>query len=505
MSIADKNIQAAKKNHLLKMKQICKSFSANQILYDVDFDLKYGEVHALIGENGAGKSTLIKVLAGIHKPEKGEICIDGEPIQIDGPSDAFRHGISTIHQEFNLVPELDIAANIFLGREKMSKPGILDKSKAYREAEKLLAMISASLSPDQKIKNLGVAEKQMVEICKALSLDARIIIMDEPTAVLSQKEIDQLFKIIQSLVERNVSVIYISHRLEELTRIADRVSVMRDGHMIATIDKKEEIVKENITRMMIGRELSEQYPKKDRELGSTLLEVRHLSQKGVLKDISFTLRTGEILGFSGLVGSGRTELARAIMGIDKIDEGEILLENKVIQHKSAIKSKKDGIVMIPEERKTQGLVIGMNIEDNIILPYLYKLCSNGILNWKKLNSLIEGLMHDFSIHPNNQKTIVKQMSGGNQQKVSIAKWVYEKPKVIIFDEPTRGVDVGAKEEIYHIMQDIAKEGVGIIMISSELPEIMGMSDRTYIMKEGRITGELDKAEFDEQRILQCAF
>lgn len=491
------------KEKLLEMRGICKEFSGNQILFDVDFDLNYGEVHALVGENGAGKSTLIKILAGVYQPERGNIFIDGKQTTISSPADAFRIGVSTIHQEFNLVPELSVANNIFLGREPKLAPGFLDEKAMKKKTEKLLEKISAQINPDKKISELGVAEKQMVEICKALSLNARLIVMDEPTAVLSQKEIDKLFEIIEGLKAEGVSVIYISHRLEELPVIADRVSVMRDGHMIGQLQKSE-ITKEVITKMMIGRELTEQFPKTERKISDVVLEVKHLTG-GILKDVSFDLRRGEILGFSGLVGAGRTELARAILGIDKIENGEIWVDGQRVCPKSALQAKRDGIVMIPEERKSQGLVLSMSVRDNVSLPYLKRFSRAGFINWKKVLELTEELIQKFEIHPNRQEIHTLNMSGGNQQKVSIAKWVYENHKVIIFDEPTRGVDVGAKAEIYRIMQNIAAEGVGIIMISSELPEIIGMSDRVLVMKEGRITGELQHQELAEQAIMRYAF
>lgn len=489
---------------ILEMKSICKQFSGNQVLFDVDFDLNYGEVHALVGENGAGKSTLIKTLAGVHQPDKGRILIAGKEIQINNTADAFAAGISTIHQEFNLVPGLSVTNNIFLGREIKGASGFLDEVKMREETLKLLKRISADIQPERKIKELGVAEKQMVEICKALSLEAKIVVMDEPTAVLSQKEIDKLFEIIEAIKKEGVSVIYISHRLEELPIIADRVSAMRDGHMVGSLAKNE-IEKEVITRLMIGRDLTEQFPKVERQITDTVLEVKNLSRKGVLENISFSLHKGEILGFSGLVGSGRTELARAIMGIDEIDSGEIWLDGEKIKPKSALKSKYDGIVMIPEERKTQGLVLSMSVTDNVLLPYLKLFSKAGFLNKKKMHELTKELIEKLEIHPADQNIHALNMSGGNQQKVSIAKWVYEKHKVIVFDEPTRGVDVGAKAEIYRIIQNIAKEGVGIIMISSELPEIIGMSDRVIVMREGRITGEVEKQELAEHTIMQYAF
>lgn len=492
------------KGKLLEMKAIRKQFSGVQVLFDVDFDLNYGEVHALVGENGAGKSTLIKVLAGAHKADAGEVYIEGQKTDIRTPKEAFAAGVSTIHQEFNLVPSLDVTSNIFLGREYRTAMGTIDQKKMRAETEKLLERVSSSIQPTSLIKDLGVAEKQMVEICKALSLNAKIVIMDEPTAVLSQKEIDKLFQVIRSIKAEGISTIYISHRLDELPEIADRVSVMRDGHMIGQIPH-EEITKETITRMMIGRELKEQFPHTEREIGDTVLKVSHLNEAGVLEDISFELRAGEILGFSGLVGAGRTELVRAIVGIDKFESGEIELDGKKITPRSALQTKKEGIVMVPEERKTDGLVLPMTMRDNIALPYIDTMSRSGIINQKRVKTLCDELVDGFSIKPNNPEIQVRNMSGGNQQKVAIAKWVYQSHKIMIFDEPTRGVDVGAKAEIYKIIQEIAQKGVGIIMVSSDLPEILGMCDRVVVMKEGRVSGELSKQEMSEHAVMQLAF
>lgn len=490
---------------LLEMKSICKSFSGTQVLFDVNFDLNYGEVHALIGENGAGKSTLIKVLAGVHKADSGEIYIDGKKVNIERPREAFDDGVSTIHQEFNLVEELDVASNIYLGREPRTVKGILDKKKIYRDTQELLNRISAPINPRTTIKRLSVAEKQMVEICKALSIRSKILIMDEPTAVLSQREIDKLFEIIRAMQRQGMSIIYISHRLDELPVIADRCSVMRDGHMIGEL-KKEEIKKDRITTMMIGRELSTQFPHVDKQIGEVVFKVEHLSETGVLQDVSFEVRRGEILGFSGLVGSGRTEIARAILGLDKKSSGTVWLDGKEVSMKSPIDAKKLGIVMVPEERKLQGLVLPMTVEDNIGLPYYTTVSRRGILSKKKIAEQTNKMIQEFDIKPPKRNIKTQNMSGGNQQKVVIAKWAYQTQKVVILDEPTRGVDVGAKAEIYRIMQNMALQGVAIIMISSDLPEILGVSDRVIVMKEGRISGEIsDKAQLTEEAVLKYAF
>lgn len=489
----------------LEMKSICKSFGTTQILFNIDFDIECGEVHALVGENGAGKSTLIKVLAGVHKPESGQIYINGQEAKIESPKNAFDYGISTIHQEFNLVEELDVAANIFLGREPHTMKGIIDKKKTYEVTQQLLDRISATISPKDIVKNLSVAEKQMVEICKALSIESKLLIMDEPSAVLSQKEIVKLFEIIKSLQNQGISIIYISHRLDELPVIANRCSVMRDGHMVGQLNK-EELQKNRITTMMIGRELKNQFPAVDKNITDVVLKVEDLNEEGVLKDISFEVRAGEILGFSGLVGSGRTEIMRAILGVDKKTSGKIYLNNQEIEFKSTIDAKRKGVVMVPEERKLHGLVLTMSVEDNIGLPYYNTMSKAGVLSFRQMEKQTDNLIEDFNIRPNRKYILTGNMSGGNQQKVVIAKWSYQPQKVLILDEPTRGVDVGAKAEIYRIIQNIAKQGVAIIMISSDLPEILGISDRILVMREGKISGEITNKEmFTEEEVMKYAF
>ncbi len=488
----------------VQMKSVCKSFHANQVLFDVDFDVHKGEVHALVGENGAGKSTLIKILAGVHNADSGEVLFDGTPVNLRTPREAFDHGISTIHQEFNLVPHLDVASNIFLGREMLRGKAVLQKKEMYKATEKLLSRVGASIFPGTHIRHLGVAEKQMVEICKALSLNAKLVIMDEPTAVLSPKEIDKLFEVIESIKADGISTLYISHRLEELPVIADRVTVLRDGRLIGSIPK-DDIAKPLITKMMIGRDLTEQFPKVDRAIGEEVLVVNNITREGVLDDVSLTVRRGEILGISGLVGSGRTELARAIIGLDEIDSGTVLLEGKPLQVKSPQHTKKSGVVLVPEERKTEGLVLSLTVEENISLPYVERLAGGMVVRREHTRGNTETLIRKMNIRPADATKRVGNMSGGNQQKVAIAKWVYQDQRVIIFDEPTRGVDVGAKAEIYRIMLNLAKEGVAIIMISSELPEIIGMSDRVVVMREGRIAGELGKEELTEHKKMSLKF
>jgi len=491
-------------NELLFLKDISKSFYGVNALKSVNFQLFKGEVHALVGENGAGKSTLIKVVAGVHKPDSGVIIYEGESIRIHNPRDAFSLGIGTIHQEFNLVPYLDSACNIFLGREFYNKLGKINQKLIYDKTEELFEKIGANINPRTPVKDLGVAEKQMVEICKALSLNVKILIMDEPTAVLSGKEIDKLFEIIASLRKQRISVIYISHRLEELFRIADRATVLRDGCLIGTVNVKD-VNKDIITKMMIGRDLTEQYPRINKTIREEILRVCNLSRKGILHDISFTVKKGEILGLAGLVGSGRTEVARAIVGLDQFDSGSILLEGNEIKISSPNDAINKGIALVPEERKTQGLVLSLSMEKNITLPYMNFLSNLGIISKKKVYSTSEKLISELNIKPNNLNYIVRSLSGGNQQKVVIAKWMVQNYKIMIFDEPTRGVDVGAKVEIYKLINMVASQGVSVIMISSDLPEILGMSDRILVMKEGRIAGEIAHDNVTEEDVMKYAF
>lgn len=489
--------------NLLEMKGICKQFSGTQVLFDVDFDLTRGELHALVGENGAGKSTLIKILAGIYQTDAGQIAFEGKPVKFKSPKEAIFAGISTIHQEFNLVDNLDIAANVFLGREKITA-GLIHNKSIYEQTRRLLRRIDSNLDAKERVKNLGVAEKQLVEICKALSVNSRIVVMDEPTAVLSAKEIDKLFEVIRGLKRDGLAIIYISHRLEELSHIADRVSVLRDGKMAGEL-KTNDFAKDVITRMMIGRDLVEQFPSVTKTIGETILRVDSLSCDTKIRNISFEVKKGEILGISGLVGSGRTELARAIIGIDRIIAGKIYLNNKQVMIDSPIKAKKLGVVMIPEERKSEGLILSMDIENNISLPYLDTMSNFLLVSTAKTAGNGSEIIHKLTIKPDRLNIKTRNLSGGNQQKVVIGKWIYKNHKVLIFDEPTRGVDVGAKAQIYKIISDLAKSGAAIIMISSDLPEIIGMSDRVIVMRRGELAGELQKGELEEHAIMKLAF
>ncbi|ADK13221.1 MULTISPECIES: sugar ABC transporter ATP-binding protein [Clostridium] len=490
---------------ILKMENITKSFSGVTVLKNSGIEVKKGEVHILLGENGAGKSTLMKILSGAYSKDSGDIILNGNKVEINSPKDAEKLGISIIYQEFNLVPYMTVAENIYLGREPESKvPGKVNFKKMYNDAQKMIDYLNVDIPVDKPIKNLGIAQQQMVEIAKALSVHSDIIIMDEPTAALTEKEIDNLFKIMRKIKSEGVSIIYISHRLEEFAQIGDRVTVMRDGETVETVNIKGTSIDELI-KLMVGREIKEKFPKIKVDLGEEILRVKGLTKKGVFENINFSLRSGEILGFSGLMGAGRTEVMRAIFGIDSFDSGEIYLKGKKVEINSPMKAIKNGIGFVTENRRDEGLVLQMGVGQNITLASLGKYISNPIkLNLRKEVKEIKDYISKLSIKSSGYRQIAGTLSGGNQQKIVIAKWLLSDSKVLIVDEPTRGIDVGAKIEIYNIMNDLVKSGVGIIMVSSELPEVLGMSDRILVMCRGKITGELNKDEATQEKIMHYA-
>jgi len=490
-------------NNILELSSITKKFPGVLALDKVNFKLREGEVHALVGENGAGKSTLIKVISGVHKRDGGDIKYKGQNINIKGPKHSRNLGISVIYQEFNLVPYLSIAENIFLGRENMKGKAVIDKKDMYQKSKKILEDLGIHIDPKTNIADLGVAMQQMVEIAKAISMDSDIIIMDEPTAALGDNEIEELFKTIENLKEKGISIIYISHRLKELWEVADRVTVFRDGRYIAThpisTTDKDMLIKE-----MVGRELKEQFPPRNVEIGEEILKVENLNSNDFLKDISFSLRKGEILGFAGLVGSGRTEIMRCIFGADKRDTGEIKINNKKKNIQNPQDAIEAGIGFITEDRKKQGLVLVRSVKENISLTDLSQVMDGIILKDNKDKKLAREYIDKLNIKTPGEEQEVRYLSGGNQQKVVLAKWLIKNAKILIFDEPTRGIDVGAKKEVYSLMNELAGQGVGIIMISSELPEILGMSDRVLVMNHGEIAGKLDIEEANQENILNLA-
>jgi len=492
-------------DYILQMLNIAKDYPGVRALDNAKLEVLRGEVHALVGENGAGKSTLIKILSGAVQKNDGEIYFDGAPVVIAAPREAQELGISVIYQEFNLVPPLTVAENIFLGRElKKSKFGFLDKRREIRKAEELLAKVGIQLNPKTSVNQLSVAQQQMVEIAKALSLDAKLIAMDEPSSTLTMQELENLFELIRRLKQAGVSVIYISHRLDEIFEIADRVTVFRDGLWIDTRPVGE-VEKEEMIEMMVGRKLTEEFPERKVNAGGELFSVRGLSRKGVLHDISFSLRSGEVVALTGLVGSGRTELARVIFGADKPDSGEVYLQGQRIFIKSPFDAIRNGISLLAEDRKQHGLVLDMTVRENITLAGLSNLARfGGIVKRKIENQIADKYIRELRIRTPSREGITKNLSGGNQQKVVLSKWLFTDAKIVIFDEPTRGIDVGAKVEIYNLINELAERGVGILVMSSELPEVLGMSDRILVMREGRIGAELKTAEATQTMIMSHA-
>ncbi|XBS70234.1 sugar ABC transporter ATP-binding protein [Acerihabitans sp. KWT182] len=491
---------------VLQMNHVTKRFPGVLALDNVNFDLQRGEVHALLGENGAGKSTLMKVLSGVYRCDEGQIYLEGQPVNIISPLVASNLGIAIIHQEFNLFPDLTVEQNIFIGREHHKRcKWILDEISQRKAVEKLLAMLNITIAANRPVSQLTVAQQQMVEIAKALSVNAKILIMDEPTAALTESEIDSLFGVIRLLKTQGVSIVYISHRLEELALIADRATVMRDGKYIATVDYTTVRIAQLIT-MMVGRELGDIYPERLAVPGEeVVLAVKNLCRKGVLDNVSFTLRRGEILGFAGLMGAGRTEVARALFGADAIDGGEITLAGRKVRVDSVHRAIALGIGYLTEDRKKDGLALGLSVGTNIMLSS-YRQYANawGVINEKRCRAVSEDLRRRLRIKTPDLAQLTVNLSGGNQQKTIIAKWLCKNSEILIFDEPTRGIDVGAKLEIYELMNRLTAEGKSIIMISSELPEILGMCDRILVMRQGRITAELPSAQADQENIMKYA-
>jgi ribose transport system ATP-binding protein len=486
---------------LLKMSGITKSFPGVRALSDVGFDLHKGELHALVGENGAGKSTLMKILSGLYKADSGELFLKGEKIVSTGLREMIKLGIGVIYQELNLIPYLSVSENIFLGREPKTSIGTIDWSKMRKMTREALAPFKLDISPQQKVKSLGAAHQQIVEIAKALSLKAEILVMDEPTAALTGNEVDRLFEIIKQLKNDGVSIIYISHRLEEVHHLADRITILRDGERVITKNRGE-MSNDEMIKYMVGRVLEEQYPQYESVPGDVVLEVKGLTKKGICEDVSFTARAGEIFGFVGLVGAGRTEIMQTVYGYRKMDSGEVLLDGEQVTIRNCQDAVMKGIGLIPEERKQQGLVLGMSVFDNAALSVLDLYSTAGVLHRKKINAEVNTMVDSMNIKTPSVRQLVRNLSGGNQQKVVLAKWFIRHCKVYIFDEPTRGIDVGAKVEIYRLMQNLAKRGAAVIMISSELPEVMNISDRAAVVFEGRIVREFKKGELSEEQVME---
>ena len=489
---------------LLKMEGVSKSFPGVTALSRVDFDLLPGEVHVLIGENGAGKSTLIKLLSGVYPCNEGRIFLDGRQVAIGSVRAAQDLGVATIYQEMNLIPELTVAQNILLGREPRKAGGfLLDAGAARHQSVELLASLGQHIDPDAQVKALSVPQQQMVEVAKALSMAARIVIFDEPTDTLAEKETAALFRMIRLLKTKGMGIIYISHRLEEIQKIGDRVTVLRDGHLIGTLPVAE-VRLDELIRMMVGREITDQFPRHRQPRGEVALEVKHLSVRGALHDVSLTVHRGEIVGLSGLVGSGRTALARVLFGVDRRDAGEIRLFGTPAAIDSPLAASKLGLAFLTEDRKALGLFQILPVSDNIILAAIQRLFPHLWIDARGERAAAQEYVARLRIQTPSLSQLVQFLSGGNQQKVVLAKWLATHAKLFILDEPTRGIDVGAKLEIHRLMDELVAQGTPIVMISSEMPEILGMSDRIYVMREGRIAGEFAHHEASQERILTCA-
>ncbi len=486
----------------IEMEKISKSFGSNKVLETIDLTINSGEVHALMGENGAGKSTLMNILTGLFPASSGTVKIDGVEKTFSNPQAAEQFGISFIHQEMNTWKEMTVLENLFLGREIKNKVGLLDNKMMKKKAASAFTQLGVEIPLDVEIGTLSVGQQQMVEIAKSFLSDLKILIMDEPTAALTEHEVERLFKVIAGLKKKGVGIVYISHRMEEIFKITDFITVMRDGLVIDTKATNETNVDE-LVRKMVGREITDYYPEKRAEIRDIVFEAEHL--KGtVFDDVSFEVRSGEILGFAGLMGAGRTEVMRAIFGLDKLKAGSIKIDGKSIKIKTPSEAIAQGIGFLTEDRKEEGLVLDFSIKDNITLPSTKDFIHRGIFDNKIATDFVKSLSERLKVKATDEEQAVGDLSGGNQQKVVLAKWIGIAPKVLILDEPTRGVDVGAKREIYQLMNELAERGVPIIMVSSDLPEVLGVSDRIAVMHEGKITGILTKKEATQENVMALA-
>ena len=489
---------------ILRLENITKTFPGTLALDKVNFDLEAGEVHALAGENGAGKSTLIKIISGIYQPDSGSIYLNGNLVNLKNALFAQKHGIASIYQEPTIFPDLSVAENIYMGHQECSPiTKRLNWKKMYDNAEQLLESLELDLDPRTKVRNLSAAEQQLAEIVKALSLNSQILIMDEPTSALTLNEVTSLFKIIKHLKSLGTSIIFISHRIEEIFEMADRVTVLRDGHYIGT-NNISTVTVDELIKMMIGRTLNELFPKKFAERGEPILKVEAFSKERQFHDITFKLHKGEILGFYGLIGAGRSELARAIFGLESPDSGKIFVNGEQVHIRNPRMTMKHGVAYLPEDRQHQGLVLQMNITNNITLPILDQFIKMGLVDTGKEARVAKKYADMLDVRASGLWKKVMQLSGGNQQKVVLAKWLATNPQILILDEPTKGIDVGAKASVHRFMSELVSQGIGIMMISSELPEILGMSDRIIVMCEGRITGKFTREEASQDKILSAA-
>jgi len=481
---------------------VSKRFGATQALADVSLDLLAGEIHGLVGENGAGKSTLVKILAGVHQSDSGTIALDGEPIQLTGPAHARALGIAVVHQEPRLFPDLTVAENVFMGHAPVGRLATIDWGEMGRAAGRLFSELDVRVDPRSLVRGLSMADQQLIEIAKALSVQAGVLILDEPTASLTLHEVERLFTIVRRLRDRGVAVLFVSHRLDEVFALCDRATVFRDGRFVTTA-RTRELTTASLIRHMVGREVT-LFPRSDNPIGEVLLEVRNLSRGGAFRDVSFSVREGEVLGFAGLVGAGRTEVARVLFGVDNRDSGEIHLAGKPVTFGSPSAALRAGLAYVPEDRHQDGLVLDFPITANVTLPILPRLFPRLVLRAAVERRLARQYAERLRVRMTGVDQLVGALSGGNQQKVVLAKWLASKPRILILDEPTRGIDIGAKIEVHRIISELAGSGLGIILISSDLPEVLAMSDRILVLHEGRVTAEITRPDATEERVMAAA-
>jgi ribose transport system ATP-binding protein len=507
----DRSTSPSPPDAILESRGICKSFPGVKALDRVEFAIRRGTLHALVGENGAGKSTLMNVLAGVYQPDQGQIFLDGRAVSFRNPREAQQAGISIIHQELNLVPDMTVAENIFLGREPRNRFGLVDYRKMHDDARRLLAILDLEIDPGMPVARLRVGAQQVVEIAKALSFDARIIIMDEPTSSITEQEVESLFRLILQLKRRGVAIIYITHKLDELAHIADEITVLRDGRFVAT-KPFGAVTQDEIVRLMVGRELAEMFPKTAGKTGDDVLQIRGVSLRHpdrtedyVVRDVSFAVRRGEVVGIFGLMGAGRTELLQSIFGLHPhASTGRIAVTGRQMTIRSPRDAIRAGIALAPEDRKRDGLILTMNVAENVSLACLERTTPWGLLQPSRERTLVGKYMDRLAVKSPSLSAPVRNLSGGNQQKVVVSKWLATQPKVLLLDEPTRGIDINAKREIYALIDELARSGLGVVMVSSELPEIMALSDRILVLAEGRVTAEFGRGDATEEKLLSAA-
>ena len=489
--------------YILEMRNISKTFPGVKALDNVQLQVKPGEVHALMGENGAGKSTLMKILMGIYtKDPEGEILFDGKPYNVSNPKEAMEHGVAMIHQELNPILDLPVYENIFVGRE-IKKHGLVDKKAMSREAKKLIDEYGLHISPNETLRNLTVAQCQLIEIIKAVSINAKVIVMDEPTAAITEREVETLFEHINNLKKKGVAIIYISHRMDEIFRICDTISVFRDGKYIGK-GSTEELTENDLIKMMVGREITDQFPKLEAKIGDVVFEAKNVNYKKKVKNVSISVKAGEIYGIAGLVGAGRSELVESIFGVRRMDSGEVYVKGKKVDVKQPSDIINEGVALVTEDRKVTGLNLVGTVGENISMVAIKKMLSGGLYSKAKAIKSSDEYIEKLKIKTPSGNEIVGNLSGGNQQKVVIAKWLLNEPDIIIMDEPTRGIDVGAKRDIYILMGELVQQGKAVIMISGEIPELMGVCDRIGVMAEGTLSGELSRDEFSQEKIMELA-